>query len=89
VTPPPKPLKNESLYVVTMVDYESLKNMFCFLKVKNMPMKHWFDNLGWDIVCNPPKKKLIKESPFLVLFINEVTSFDNKLGLDFHPWVRS
>jgi hypothetical protein len=54
-----------------------------------MPMKHWFDNLGWDIVCNPPKKKLIKESPFLVLFINEVTSFDNKLGLDFHPWVRS
>jgi hypothetical protein len=67
-SPPPKPLRNESLYVATMVDYESLKNMFCFLKVKNMRMKHWFDNLGWDIVCNPQKKKLIKESPFLVLF---------------------
>ncbi len=32
------------------MDYESLKDMFCFPKVKNMPMKHWFDNLGWDMV---------------------------------------
>ncbi len=33
-----------------LTDYESLKDLLCFLKIKNMPKKHWFDNLGWEMV---------------------------------------
>jgi hypothetical protein len=46
------------------MDYESLKDMFCFPKVKNMPMKHWFNSLAWDmvegrheVVLQPTKKR--------------------------------
>jgi hypothetical protein len=32
-----------------MIEYESLKDLFSFLKFKNMPKKNWFDNLSRDI----------------------------------------
>jgi len=34
------------------MDYESLKVLFYFLKVQNMPKKHWFNNLGWKIASS-------------------------------------
>jgi len=57
-----------------MTNCESLKDLFHFLKFKNMLMKHWFDNLGWDIEKNMHDvilyymKKMIKESLFLASF---------------------
>jgi len=31
-----------------MVEYEALKLMFDYLKVENMPKKHWSDAYGWE-----------------------------------------
>jgi hypothetical protein len=33
-----------------MTNYESLKMFISCLKVNNMPMKHWSNNVVWDIV---------------------------------------
>ncbi len=33
-----------------MLEYESLKELFLLLKVKNTPLKHWLDSSGWQIV---------------------------------------
>jgi hypothetical protein len=33
-----------------LTNYESLKDLFYFFKIKNMARKHWFDNLGWEMV---------------------------------------
>ncbi len=35
-----------------MIDYETLKDLFCFIKFKNMIRNHWFNNLGWDMAKN-------------------------------------
>jgi len=59
-------------------NYESLKDLFYFLKMKKMPKKHWFDNLGWEMVENihdvvlERTKEVIKESPFIALYVDEV-----------------
>ncbi len=63
-----------------LTDYESFKDLLYFFKVKNMPKKHLSDNLGWEVAENihdvvlEHTKKVIKESPFLVLFVDEITS---------------
>jgi hypothetical protein len=57
-----------------MTNCESLKDLFHFLKFKKMLMKHWSNNLGWDIEKNMHDvilhymKKMIKESLFLASF---------------------
>jgi hypothetical protein len=57
-----------------LTNYESFKDLFYFLKIKNMPRKHWFDNLSWEMVENihdvvlEHTKDVIKEFPFLVFF---------------------
>ncbi len=33
-----------------MIDYESLKDLFQLLKVKNVSNKHWIDNSRWGMV---------------------------------------
>jgi hypothetical protein len=30
----------------TLTDFESMKQLFDILKVKNTPFKHWFDSIG-------------------------------------------
>jgi len=57
-----------------MTNCESVKDLFHFLKFNNMPMKHWSDNLGWDIEENMHDvilhymKQMIRESLFLASF---------------------
>jgi hypothetical protein len=51
-----------------------------------MPKKHWFNNLGWEMarsiydVVLEDTKEVIKESPFLAISTNEVTTSDINLG---------
>jgi hypothetical protein len=33
-----------------MLEYESLRDYFLLLKVESMPLKHWSDISGWQIV---------------------------------------
>jgi hypothetical protein len=77
----------------TLIDYESLKNLFCFFKVKNMLKKHWFDNLGlqmaksiYDVVLECTKE-VIKEFPFFVFLADEITTFDTEFWISIHGYV--
>lgn len=35
-----------------MTNYETIKDLFCFIKFKNMLRNHWSNNLGWDMAKN-------------------------------------
>jgi hypothetical protein len=35
-----------------MIDYETFKDLFCFIEFKNMLRNHWSNNLGWDMAKN-------------------------------------
>ncbi len=67
-----------------LTNYESFKDLFYFFKIKNMPMKHWFDNLGWKMEENihyvvlEHTKEVIKGSPFLAFFVDEITTSDTE-----------
>ncbi len=69
------------------VNYESFKDFLCFFKVNNMPNKHWSNSLGWEVVESmhdivlQHTKKAMKQSPFFVHFVDEVTTIDSE------PWI--
>jgi hypothetical protein len=58
-----------------------------------MPKKHWFDNLGWEMAKNihdvvlEGTKEVIKEFPFLAIFVDEITTFDTKSWISIHGYV--
>jgi hypothetical protein len=76
-----------------LTNYESLKDLFCFLKIKNMPKKHWFDNLRWEMVESihdvllEHTKEVINKFPFLALSIDEVTTSDIESWNPIHGYV--
>lgn len=61
-----------------MIKYESLKDLFSFLKFKNMPRKNQFDNLGRDItkcmhdVVLQCIKEVAIESQFHAIFVQNL-----------------
>ncbi len=63
-----------------------------FFKVKNMPQKHWSNSLGWEVVENMHDmvlqctKEVVKQSPFFVLFVDEVTTIDNESWIFIHEY---
>jgi hypothetical protein len=58
-----------------------------------MPKKHWFNNLSWEMtrsiydVVLKCTKEVIKEFPFLVIFTNEVTTFDTNSWISIHGYI--
>ncbi len=76
-----------------LTDYESLKDFFYFFKVKSMPKKHLSNNLGWEVAKNihdvvlECTKKVIKEYPFFVLFIDEVITSHIESWISIHMYV--
>lgn len=55
------------------IDLKSIKNLFKFLKIKNIPSKHYGDNYGlgiaksiYDVVLEKTKN-IVKNSKFLVI----------------------
>ncbi len=65
------------------------KDLFHFLKLNNISMKHWFDNLGWDIKENMHDlilhymKQMIRESLFLASFEMKSWLLIMNLGFSF------
>jgi hypothetical protein len=76
-----------------LTDYGSLKDFFYFFKVKNMPKKHLSNNLSWEVaesihdVVLEHTKKEIKESPFLVLFVDKVITSHIESWISIHGHV--
>ncbi len=66
-----------------MTDYEDLKDLFQFLKVKSVSRKHWFDTLGWEmievmhVVLLEATKVAFVVAPIIAVNVDEVTTINN------------
>jgi hypothetical protein len=72
-----------------IINFESLKELFCVLKVKDTPKKHWSDFTSWGI------KKSINElllefaqnvvvANFLSIIVDKVIAIDNIFWISLH-----
>ncbi len=65
-----------------MLEYESLREFFLLLKVKNVPLKHWSNNSGWQIAKAMHDVVLLKvmyvisSVNYVVVSAYEVTTID-------------
>jgi len=75
-----------------IIHFESLKKLFCVLKVKDTPKKHWNDFTSWVI------KKSINElllefaqnvvvENFLSIIVDKVIAIDNIFWISLHLYV--
>ena len=66
-----------------MIDYPSLSSLLHFAKVHYYARSHWSVNSGWEwasYLADVVKKNIkatIKESNFIALSLDEVTTIDN------------
>jgi hypothetical protein len=67
-----------------MVEYEALKLMFDYLKVENMPKKHWSNAYGWEsgkyfhLQVLKALKGILIGIKYLSIASDKVTSIDNQ-----------
>jgi hypothetical protein len=76
-----------------MLEYELLRELFLLLKVKNTPLKHWLDNIDWQIAEAMHDVVLFKTS-FMILKTNFVivsayamTAIDAQQWINIHGYV--
>lgn len=65
-----------------MLEYEFLQELSLLLKVKNTPLKHWYDSSGWQIiramhvVVLSKVMYVISSANYVVVSADEVTTID-------------
>jgi hypothetical protein len=75
-----------------MLEYESLKELFTFLKMPNLSKKHWGDNAGWMIAEYLHKQVMVKSrevlsaAKYLAITCDEVTTLDNQSWISIHAY---
>jgi hypothetical protein len=75
-----------------MLEYESLKELFMFLKMPNFSKKHWGDNYGWLIAEYLHKQVMVKSrevlsaAKYLAITCDEVTTVDNQSWISIHAY---
>jgi hypothetical protein len=75
-----------------MLEYESLKELFMFLKMPNLSKKHWGDNSGWLIAEYLYKQVMVKSrevlsaAKYLAITCDEVTTVDNQSWISIHAY---
>ncbi len=76
-----------------MTDFESLKELFQFLKLSNAPKKHWKNPSGWGMVRTMHDAILKQiENGFATKHIfsidcDEITTLDNQSWISTHAYV--
>ena len=66
-----------------VVEYEHMKGLLEQLGCPKLPLKHWFDSSGWELVKNLYNivqrytKLVVNEAKYLSLTCNEVNTVDN------------
>lgn len=76
-----------------MTEFEVAKDLLVELRTLDIPHKHWFDNVGWDMVealCTVVEKKTeetIQVANFASLSVDEVTTMDNLSWFCCHAYV--
>lgn len=73
-----------------MTNYESFKDLFSIIKVKNMQRKHLFRlrhyrmHVWCDCVC---MKEIVRKFPFIAIFTYEMKIVKNELWISIHGYV--
>jgi hypothetical protein len=75
-----------------IINFEPLKGLFCVLKVKDTPKKHWSDFRSWGITKSFYELLLefaqnIVVVNFLSIIMDEVITNDNTFWISFHLYV--
>ena len=75
-----------------MTDYPEMSGLLHFLKVPNYPVNHWLINSGWEwasciaqVEIEDVQRKT-KESTFIALSLDEVTTIDNMSWVCMHVY---
>jgi len=76
-----------------MVEYEVLKLLFEYLRMKNMPKKHWKDAYGWEVGKNihlqvlKVLKVIMIGAKYFSITYDDVTIINNQEWLYVHVYV--
>ena len=76
-----------------MLEYESMRELFTFLKMPHMSKKHWGDNSGWLMAeylyaqVMQKAREVIHGGKFLSISVDEVTTVDNQAWISIHAYV--
>ncbi len=76
-----------------MIDFESLKESFEFLKFVNAPKKHWIDSSEWGMaramhnVVLKQMKMVLQQNKFISISCDEITTLDNQSWILMHAYV--
>jgi len=76
-----------------MTEFESLKDLYLLLNVKNNLRKHWTNSNKWEMAKCMHKivlqntKTIVGDSTFFTLSVNEVTTIDNQQWINVHVYM--
>ncbi len=77
-----------------MTNFESMKMLFDFLKVENMPHKHLHDSSSWEmvetmhhIIMESMKIIVIQKAKYIVVNYDEVTNINNQSWCSMHAYI--
>jgi len=76
-----------------MLEYESMRELFTFLKMPHLSKKHWGDNSGWLMAeylhaqVMQKAREVIHGGKFLSISVDEVTTVDNQAWISIHAYV--
>jgi len=75
-----------------MLEYESIKRLYQFLKMPHLSIKHWSDNSGWMIAdylhaqVMRRAKEVLASAHYIAVTCDEVTTVDNQSWISIHAY---
>lgn len=75
-----------------MLEYESIKRLYAFLKMPHLSIKHWSDNSGWMIAdylhaqVMRRAKEVLASAHYIAITCDEVTTVDNQSWISIHAY---
>jgi hypothetical protein len=76
-----------------MTNFESLKELFKFLKFSNVPKKHWKNSSGWGMIramhnaILKQMKVVLQQIKFISINYDELTTLDNQSCISMHAYI--
>ncbi len=70
-----------------LANFETMKVLFQFLKVKHTPKKHKSDNVGWEFIVNVTKKTFHSVPKYIVINCDKVTIINNQSWVNAHAYL--
>jgi hypothetical protein len=74
-----------------MTDYENTNKLLQLLDIKNYPILHWSNNIGWGMVTYMHEvvnktQNLVQNVQFISFSCDEITTCDQQLWVSIHAY---